>query len=85
MLEKELVSYGFDHEGRNYVIKIFQVGRKFVVKPYLNNMAANCITYSVEVKNMDDWQYHYGDKPPYARLLEMVEDDIKAGFGIKRV
>jgi hypothetical protein len=85
MGKRELTSYGFDHEGKTYVIKVFQVGRKYIVKPYFNNKAANCYSYSVEVENMDDWKNLYGDKPPYLRLLEIVKLDIKAGFGTKKI
>jgi hypothetical protein len=85
MEENKVMSHSFDHGGKTYVIKIFQVGLKYVAKPFCNNKAASCYSYSVEVENMDDWQNLYGDKPSYLRLMEIVELDIKAGFGVSKI
>jgi hypothetical protein len=85
MTGNQVTSYCLDHEGKTYVIKVFQVGHKYVAKPYCNNKAASCYPYLIEVENMDVWKNLYGDKPPYLRLIEIVELDIKAGFGIIKI
>ena len=38
MLEKEISAIGFAHNGKNYVIKVIQIGNKYTVIPYLNGM-----------------------------------------------
>jgi hypothetical protein len=84
MSEKEIESFGFDHNGKHYVIKVFQVGNKYIVKPYLNDMEASHYSYSVEVDDMAAWENLYGSKPPYVRLVETTELDIKEGFGVRK-
>ena len=84
MSKMEIVTRGFDHNDKHYVIKVSQVGNKYIVIPYLNDRVASHYSYSVEVDNMDDWEFHHGDKPPYVRLLEIAELDIKEGNGLKK-
>jgi len=82
MEEKEAL--GFDHNGKHYVIKVFQVGNKYTVEPFLNDMPASYYSYSVEVDDIDTWKNLYGSKPPYVRLVEIVELDIKEGHGLRK-
>jgi hypothetical protein len=84
MPEKEIESFGFDHNGKHYVIKVFQVRNKYIVIPYLNDTEASHYSYSVEVDNMDDWKFYYGSKPPCVRLVEIAELDLKEGFGLRK-
>ena len=84
MTENVIETSGFDHNGKHYVIKVFQIGNKYIVEPYLNDRAASHYSYSVEVDNMDNWEFHHGNKPPYVRLVEIAELDIKEGNGLKK-
>jgi len=84
MTEKEIDSYDFAHDGKTYVIKVFHIGNKFVVKPYLNNMELGCYEYSADVWNMHGWKSHYGDKLPHVRLKEIAERSIMEGFGVRK-
>jgi len=84
MSKMEIVTRGFDHNDKHYVIKVFQVGNKYIAVPYLNGRVAIPYPYSVEVGNTDDWVFNYGNKPPCVRLLEIVALDIKEGNGLKK-
>jgi len=86
MAEKEITAIGFDHDGKNYVIKVIQVGNKYIVEPYLNGIVANYYLYSVEVDstNIKDWENLYGNNPPYVRLIEIVKQDIQEGNGVRK-
>ena len=86
MAENEITAIGFDHNGKHYVIKVIQVGNKYIVKPYLNGMEASYYSYSVEVDNIyiDTWKNFYGNKPPYVRLIEIAELDIQEGYGVRK-
>jgi len=84
-MEKTVIeTFGFDHNGKHYVIKVFQVVNKYIVKPYLNDMEASYYSYFVEVDDITAWKNHYGSKPPYVRLMEIAELDIKEGFGLRK-
>jgi hypothetical protein len=84
-MEKKVIdNISFDHNGKHYVIKVSQVGNKYIAEPYLNGMVASPYPYSIVVDNMDNWVFHYGNKPPCVRLLEIVELAIKEGFGRKK-
>ena len=86
MVEKEITAIDFDHNGKNYMIKVIQIGNKYIVKPYLNGMEASYYSYSIEVDsiNIDTWENLYGNEPPYVKLIEIVKLDIMAGNGLKR-
>jgi hypothetical protein len=86
MAEKEIEAIGFDHNSINYVIKVFQVGFKYIVEPYLNGRKASIYSYSVEVDstNREDWENLHGSKLPYARLIEIVKTDIQESNGMKK-
>jgi hypothetical protein len=84
MEKTNIKNHGVDHNGKHYVIKVFQVGNKYIVEPYLNDKAASHYSYSVEADNIDNWKFNYGDMPPYVRLVEIVEHDIKEGNGLKK-
>jgi len=36
MEKTDIASFGFDHNGKHYEIKVFQIGNKYIVVPYLN-------------------------------------------------
>lgn len=80
---KEIDSQPFEDKGKNYEIKVFQTGNTFTVKAYLGNKEANCYSYSIDVTNStkDEWNWDH-EKEPCKRLIDIVEDDIKNGFGI---
>ena len=85
-MKKNLIeTIGFYHNGKHYMIKVFQVGFKYTVKSYLNNKEANSYTYSVRVGEveMKDWKFQHGNKSPFIHMVEIAMDDIKNGFGIK--
>ena len=84
MEKTDIASFGFDHNGKHYEIKVFQIGNKYIVVPYLNGGVASHYSYSVKVDNIDDWKFNYGDMPPYVRLVEIVKLDIKEGYGLKK-
>jgi hypothetical protein len=84
MTENVIETSGFDHNGKHYVIKVFQAGFEYIVKPYRNNMEASYYTYSARVDNMGDWENLYGNNPPYVRLVEIAERDIKEGYGLRK-
>jgi hypothetical protein len=86
MAEKEIVTIGFDHNCKHYVIKVIQICNKYNVKPYLNDMETSYYSYSIEVDSIsiDTWKNLYGNKPPYVRLIETVELDIKEGYGLRK-
>ena len=84
MSENAIETFGFDHNEKHYVIKVFQVGFEYIVKPYRNNMEASYYSYSAKVGNVKDWEYLYGNKPPYVRLVELAELDIKEGYGLRK-
>jgi len=86
MLEKEISAIGFAHNGKNYVIKVIQIGNKYTVIPYLNGMEASYYSYSVVVDSLiiDTWKNHYGNEPPYVRLIEIVKQDIQKGYGVRK-
>ena len=84
MKKKLIETFGFDHNSKHYVIKVFQVGFRYIVKSYFNNKEANSYTYFVRVDEMEDWKYLYGNKPHYIQMVKIAMDDIKNGFGIKR-
>jgi len=86
MQEKEIKSENFEHSGKNYVIKVFQVGNKYIVRSFLNGMAANICSYSVELDCLvtDNWEYNFGSQLPYEPLIRFAKEDIKNGNGIKR-
>jgi len=85
MAEKLIEAIGFVHNGKNYVIKVIQIGNKFTVIPYLNGIEASFYPYSVVVDSLviDTWKYHYGNEPPYVRLVEIVKQDIQKGYGVR--
>jgi hypothetical protein len=85
MSEKKIVAFGFDHNGKHYVIKVFQIENKYIVKPYLNDMEASHYSYSVEVDDMAAWENLYGGKLPYVRLVEIAELDLKEGNGLRKL
>jgi len=86
MSGKEITAIGFDYGGKNYVIKVIQVGNKYIVKPYHNGRVASHYSYSVEMDsiNIDTWENLYGNKPPYVRLIEIAELDIQEGYGVRK-
>ena len=86
MKKKIIETFGFDHNGKHYVIKVFQVGFKYIVKSYFNNKEANSYFYSARMDEieMGDWKYKHGNKPPFIRMVEIAVDDIMNGFGIRR-
>ena len=84
MSKKEIVTRGLDHNGKHYVIKVSQIGNKYIVEPYLNGKVASHYSYYVKVDNIVDWKINYGDIPPYVRLVEIAEHDIKEGNGLKK-
>jgi hypothetical protein len=85
MSKKEIAAFGFDHNGKHYMIKVFQVGNKYIVKPYLNDMEASHYSYSVKVDDMAAWKSLYDSKLPYVRLVEIAELDLKEGNGLRKV
>jgi hypothetical protein len=85
MLEKQIVSNSFNHNRKNCDVKIFQVGNNYIIKSYLNGVEINSYSCPVlDITNRKDWEYHYGDKPPYVRLMEIAIDDIEKGNGLKK-
>jgi hypothetical protein len=85
MSEKEIASFGFDHNRKHYMIKVFQIGNKYIVKPYLNDMEASHYSYSIEVDDIAAWENLYRGKPPYVRLVEIAELDLKEGNGLRKL
>lgn len=77
---------GFVHNGKKYVFKVFQFGNNLIVKPYLNGKPVSCYSYSVRVDstNIKDWEYYYGNIPPYVKLIEFAIGDIQKGYGIMK-
>ena len=80
---KLIENFGFDYNGKHYMIKVFQAGLGYIIRPYFSNREASFFSYSVKVNNMEKWQHLYGNKSPVARLLEIVEQDIRDGYGLK--
>jgi len=84
MKEKEIATFGFDHNDKHYVIKVFQVGFEYIVKPYLNNKEASHFSYFARENNILDWKNFYGSKPPYIRQVEIAKLDIMEGNGLRK-
>ena len=77
---KEIYIYDFAHDGKTYVIKVFQNGNTFKVISYLNNMVVDSYEYSDDYCNKSAWKYHFGDKPPHVLLKEFAERSIIEDF-----
>jgi len=86
MQEKEILSENFKHKGKIYVVKVFQIGNKYTVRSFLNGVAANICSYSVELDCLvtDNWENQYGSQLFYEPLIRLAKEDIKKGYGIKR-
>jgi len=86
MAIQQIKAIGFVHNGKKYVFKVFQFGNNLIVEPYLNGKPANCYSYSVrlDITNSKDWEYHYGNNPPFTELIRIAKDDIRKGYGIRK-
>jgi Fe-S cluster assembly iron-binding protein IscA len=83
MESKDVVSRGFVHEGKTYVVKVTQVGFQYDVKTYQGDTVVISYKYPDILVNENDWKSLYGDKLPYERLIEIAEQDIRNGNILK--
>ena len=81
---ENIYSYNFFHNGKTYVIKVFQNVNTFKVESYFNNMVVDSYEYSDDYCNKPSWKYHFGDIHPHVLLKEFAELRIMQGFGAQK-
>jgi hypothetical protein len=79
MAEKLIEAIGFDHNGKNYVIKVIQVGNKYTVIPYFNGMEASYYSYSVVLEKAHILLFKYRNAKNDSRLSCTIKSSPSFG------
>jgi hypothetical protein len=69
---------------KDYEIKVLRNNHGYTVQAFLDGIPAEMSTISVGFPDITEqnWNWLY-NKKPVERLIEMLKDDIKKGYGAK--